>query len=246
MNLPPNPVETAIFILIIIIAATIFARLITAILNKFSRLKENMTGIYLIRDIIIYVVYFIALLAILQLFGINLYGTLLSLGIVGIAVSLAAKDLISNFFSGIILIIGKSIKVGDTIEINKSKGVVESIRLRTTTIKDDDGIVSAIPNSTLTNNLYKLYKAPEKYRVDILAGLSLDTDLNEFADYIIEKINELDGVLDNPKPKIFSKGITFEETNIKISFWIKDFNNKDDYKLKITNEIRKFVEPVKK
>lgn len=246
MNLPPNPVETAIFILIIIIAATIFARLITAILNKFSRLKENMTGIYLIRDIIIYVVYFIALLAILQLFGINLYGTLLSLGIVGIAVSLAAKDLISNFFSGIILIIGKSIKVGDTIEINKSKGVVESIRLRTTTIKDDDGIVSAIPNSTLTNNLYKLYKAPEKYRVDILAGLSLDTDLNEFGDYIIEKINELDGVLDNPKPKIFSKGITFEETNIKISFWIKDFNNKDYYKLKITNEIRKFVEPVKK
>ena len=246
MNLPTNPIETAIFIIIIIIAATIFARLITAILNKFSRLKENMTGIYLIRDIIIYVVYFIALLAILQLFGINLYGTLLSLGIVGIAVSLAAKDVISNLFSGIILIIGRSIRVGDTIEINKSKGVVESIRLRTTTIKDDDGIVSTIPNSTLTNNLYKLYKAPEKYRVDILAGLSLDTDLNEFADYIIEKINELDGVLDNPKPKIFSKGITFEETNIKISFWIKDFNNKDYYKLKITNEIRKFVEPVKK
>jgi small-conductance mechanosensitive channel len=246
MNLPTNPLETAIFIIIIIIAATIFARLITAILNKFSRLKDDMTGIYLIRDIIIYVVYFIALLAILQLFGINLYGTLLSLGIVGIAVSLAAKDLISNLFSGIILIIGKSIRVGDTIEINKSKGVVESIRLRTTTIKDDDGIVSTIPNSTLTNNLYKSYKAPEKYRVDILAGLSLDTDLNEFADYIIEKINELDGVLDNPKPKIFSKGITFEETNIKISFWIKDSNNKDDYKLKITNEIRKFVEPVKK
>ena len=246
MNLPSNPIETAIFILIIIIAATIFARLITAVLNKFSRLKENMTGIYLIRDIIIYVVYFIALLAVLQLFGINLYGTLLSLGIVGIAVSLAAKDVISNLFSGIILIIGRSIRVGDTIEINKTKGVVESIRLRTTTIKDDDGIVSTIPNSTLTNNLYKLYKDPEKYRVDILAGLSLDTDLNEFGDYIIEKINELDGVLDNPKPKIFSKGITFEETNIKISFWIKDFNNKDDYKLKITNEIRKFVEPVKK
>ena len=97
---------------------------------------------------------------ILNLFGVNLYGTLLSLGIVGIAVSLAAKDIISNLFSGIILIIGKSIKTGDTIEINKTKGVVQYIHLRTTTIKDDDGIISTIPNSTLTNNLYKLYKNP--------------------------------------------------------------------------------------
>lgn len=245
MIMPTNPFETFILIIIIILIATIVARLITKILNKFKRFKDNMNGIYLIRDIIVYLIYFIALLKILQLFGINLYGTLLSVGIVGIAVSLAAKDLISNFFSGIILIIGKSIKVGDTIEINKTKGVVERIHLRTTTIKDDDGIVSTIPNSTLTNNLYKLYKNPEKYRIDIFAGLALDIDLNEFNDYIIEKINELDGVLDNPKPKIFSKGITFEETNIKISFWIKEFNKKDDYKLIITNEIRKFVEQVK-
>ena len=201
-----------------------------------------MTGIYLIRDIIVYIIYFIALMDILQLFGINLYGTLLSLGIVGIAVSLAAKDLISNLFSGIILIIGKSIKVGDTIELNKTKGVIEKIHLRTTSIKDDDGIVSTIPNSILTNNLFKLYKAPEKYRVDIIAGLPLNIDLDEFTPYIIEKIEKLDGVLDKPKPRIFAKEITFEQTIIKVSFWIKEFNNKDDYKLIIINEIRKFIE----
>ena len=184
---------------------------------------------------------FIALMDILNLFGVNLYGTLLSLGIVGIAVSLAAKDIISNLFSGIILIIGKSIKTGDTIEINKTKGVVQYIHLRTTTIKDDDGIISTIPNSTLTNNLYKLYKNPEKYRININAGLALNVDLDEFNLYIIEKINELDGVLDNPKPKIYARDITFEQINIKISFWIKDLNKKDDYKLIITNEIRKFT-----
>ncbi|WP_303736537.1 mechanosensitive ion channel family protein [Methanobrevibacter millerae] len=200
-----------------------------------------MTGIYLIRDIIVYIIYFIALMDILRLFGINLYGTLLSLGIVGIAVSLAAKDIISNLFSGIILIIGKSIKVGDTIEINKSKGVVEKIHLRTTTIVDDEGIVSNIPNSTLTNNLFKLYKAPEKYRINIMAGLPLNVDLDEFNSYILEKINKLDGVLDEPKPRIYAKDITFEQTNIKISFWIKDYNNKDDYKLIITNDVRKFT-----
>ena len=184
MDIPTDPIWAICKIIIIIIVTTIISRVITNILNNMERFKDDMTGIYLIRDIIVYIIYFIALMDILQLFGINLYGTLLSLGIVGIAVSLAAKDLISNLFSGIILIIGKSIKVGDTIELNKTKGVIEKIHLRTTSIKDDDGIVSTIPNSILTNNLFKLYKAPEKYRVDIIAGLPLNIDLDEFTPYI--------------------------------------------------------------
>ena len=241
MDIPTDIFQTFVRIIVIIVLTTIISKIITKILNKMNRFKDDMTGIYLIRDIIVYIIYFIALMDILRLFGINLYGTLLSLGIVGIAVSLAAKDIISNLFSGIILIIGKSIKVGDTIEINKTKGVVEQIHLRTTTIKDDDGIISNIPNSTLTNNLFKLYKAPEKYRINIFAGLPLNIDLDEFSSYIIEKINKLDGVLDEPKPRIYAKDITFEQTNIKISFWIKDYNNKDDYKLIITNDVRKFT-----
>lgn len=219
----------------------IVSKIITRILNKLNRFDESKTAIYLIKEIIVYIIYFIGMMYFLKLFGINLYGTLLSLGIVGIAVSLAAKDIISNLFSGIVLIIGRSIKVGDTIEINKTKGVIQMIHLRKTTIEDDDGVISSIPNSTLTNNLFKIYKAPEKYRVNIMAGLPLNVDLNEFNLYIIEKINELEGVLDNPEPRISAKGITFEQTNIKISFWIKDYNNKDYYKIIITNEIRKFT-----
>lgn len=242
MNIPTDPISTILKILIIIIVATVITRLIARLMNKFKRFKDDMTGVYLIIDIITYIIYFIALMSILRLFDINLYGTLLSLGIVGIAVTLAAKDILSNLFSGIILILGKSIKVGDTIEINKTKGVVEKIRLRTTTIKDDDDIVSAIPNSTLTNNLFKLYKAPEKYRVNVHAGLPLNIDLDDFNEYILKKIGLLDGVLDTPEPRIYAREITFEQTNIKISFWIKDFNNKDDYKLIITNDVRKYIE----
>ena len=241
MDIPQNLIEALFIAILTIITTKIVGKVIEAVLNKIKHFNDNLTGIYLIRDIVIYIIYFIALMDILNLFGVNLYGTLLSLGIVGIAVSLAAKDIISNLFSGIILIIGKSIKTGDTIEINKTKGVVQYIHLRTTTIKDDDGIISTIPNSTLTNNLYKLYKNPEKYRININAGLALNVDLDEFDLYIIEKINELDGVLDNPKPKIYARDITFEQANIKISFWIKDLNKKDDYKLIITNEIRKFT-----
>lgn len=241
MEIPADLFQTFLQIILIILLTMIVSKIITRILNKLNRFDESKTAIYLIKEIIVYIIYFVGMMYFLKLFGINLYGTLLSLGIVGIAVSLAAKDIISNLFSGIVLIIGRSIKVGDTIEINKTKGVIQMIHLRKTTIKDDDGVISSIPNSTLTNNLFKIYKAPEKYRVNIMAGLPLNVDLNEFNSYIIEKINELDGVLDNPEPRIFAKEITFEQTNLKISFWIKDYNNKDYYKLIITNEIRKFT-----
>ena len=239
---PDNPTMTLVYILIIIIATSILTRAIAFLMNHMKRFSNNMTAIYLIRDIINAIIYFIALVVILQFFGINLAGTLLSLGIVGIAVSFAAKDIISNLFSGIILILRKSIKVGDTIEINNKKGVVERITLRSTIIFDDNGVKDHIPNSTLTNAPYLLYKTPEKYRVDIIAGLALNVDIEEFKDYITQKISEHDGILKEPKPDVYAKEITFEESRVKVSFWVKDFNSKEKYKLIITNEIRKYVE----
>ena len=245
MNIPTNindPAMIFIYILVIIIIASIITRIVAYSMNKMQRFKKDMTAIYLIRDIINYLIYFIALMVILQLFGIDLATTLLSLGIIGIAVSLAAKDIISNLFSGIILIVGRSIKVGDTIEINGKKGVVERITLRSTIAIDDNGIKINVPNSTLTNNTYLQFKKPEKYRVDILTGVRPDIDVENFKEYIVKKIGEYDGIAENPKPNVYSKGITFEETQLKVSFWVKDFNTKDDYKLIITNEIRKYVE----
>ena len=166
---------------------------------------------------------------------------MLSLGIVGIAVSFAAKDIISNLFSGIILIIGKSIKVGDTIEVNGEKGFVERISLRSTVIVDDLGVKSHVPNSTLTNDYYLQFKPPEKYRVDTIVGLPLYVDVEQFTEEILEKINSYDDIAENPKPEVFSKEIKFEETRVKVSFWVKNLNDKDKYKLKITNDIRKCI-----
>lgn len=236
-----NPISKIIFILIVILITSVIVRLVAYLMNKIKRFKKDITLIYLIRDIINYIIYFIALMAILQLFDINLAGTLLSLGIVGIAVSFAAKDLISNLFSGILLILGRSVKVGDTLEIKEMKGTVEIIQLRSTTIRDENGVLSNIPNSTLTNNTYLQYNENERNRVDLIVGIDLNIDIEEFKNHILGFINKQEGVLKNPKAKVFSKGINFEESTMKISFWIKDFNKKEEYKLITTNEIRKYV-----
>ncbi|WP_405303826.1 mechanosensitive ion channel family protein [Methanobrevibacter sp.] len=243
MNIVPtgNPAMILIYILIIILITSLITRLVAYIINSMDSSHENQTIIYLIRDIINYIIYFIAIMVILQLFGINLAGTLLSLGIVGIAVSFAAKDIISNLFSGMILILGKSIKVGDTIEVNGKKGFVERVSLRSTVIVDDLGVKNHVPNSTLTNDYYLQFKPPEKYRVDINVGLPLNVDVEEFSEKIIKKIASYPDLAENPKPQVFSHEIKFEESRVKVSFWVKDLNDKDKYKIKITNDIRKYI-----
>ena len=136
---------------------------------------------------------------------------------------------------------GRSVKVGDTLEIKEMKGTVETISLRSTTIRDDNGVLSNIPNSILTNNTYLQYNQKERHRVDLIVGIHLNIDIEEFKIHILDFINRQEGILKNPKAQVFSKGINFEESTLKISFWIKDFNKKEKYKLIITNEIRKYV-----
>lgn len=245
MNIPitiPNPTATFIYILIVIIGASVATRVIAYLMNRMKRFHDNKAAIYLMRDIINYVIYFIALMTILQFFGINLAGILLSLGIVGIGVSFAAKDIISNLFSGIILIVMKSIQVGDTIEIKNNKGVVEMLNLRSTILVDDGGIKEIIPNSTLITTPYLHYRAPEKYRIDIQTGLALNIDIEEFKEYITKKISEYDWIVKDPEPVVNAISINNEESNLKVSFWVKDINSKSKYKLIITNEIRKYIQ----
>lgn len=120
--------------------------------------------------------------------------------------------------SGIVLILGKSIKVGETVEINNHKGNVERVSLRTTRIIDDNGIKHIVPNSVLTNNTYLQYKAPEKYRINIIIHLPLKFDVKEFEEYVVNKISRYENVLKNPKPALYSKGINKDWMELKVSF----------------------------
>ena len=235
-------IKTLMYVLIVVAITVIATKIVTFITHRMEKRYNDMTATYLIRDIIISIIYFIAVMAIIQLFGINLAGTLLSLGIVGIAVSFAAKDIISNLFSGIMLILGRSVKVGDTLKINEEKGYVEKVSLRSTTIVDDYGVRNHVPNSILTNNEYLEFTEYEVNRVDIMVGLPLNVDVVDFRKHILAKINSYPEISDKPKPEIYGREISFKQSKFKVSFWVNNFNDKDKYKIIITNDIRKYIQ----
>jgi small conductance mechanosensitive channel len=101
----------------------------------------------------------VATMMILSEFGINIAPIITGAGIVGLAVGFGAQNLVRDVISGFFLILEDQIRVGDVAKINGVGGMVEAIRLRTTTLRDAEGIVHIFPNGGITtvSNMTKEY-----------------------------------------------------------------------------------------
>jgi len=96
-----------------------------------------------------FIIYIIAILMILPEFGINITPILSGLGLAGLAVSMAARDLISDFISGIFIVLEDQYQLGDEVIIAGIKGKVKEMTLRRTIIVDENNICHSIPNSQI-------------------------------------------------------------------------------------------------
>ena len=108
----------------------------------------------LVTSIFNYIAYFIIVTIVLGIFGVNVSSILTLAGVGGIAISFGAQTLVKDIISGIFIWLEGSIAVGDVVTINSLSGVVESIAIRTTAVRDYNGNLYVIPNGdirTITN-----------------------------------------------------------------------------------------------
>lgn len=178
----------------ILIAAYFTARIFAGILRWYGDEIATKTKSHLddsivpfMRRAVYLVVFTIAGIFILNLFGIKLTAVLAGLGIASLAVGLALQDTLSNFFSGIWMAFDRPIKVGDFIEIEPTKtGHVEEISWRNTRIRTLQNNIVIIPNSKLSQNILTNYHAPNsEVGVKAEASVSYDMDLEK-----VEKITQ--------------------------------------------------------
>ncbi len=93
------------------------------------------------------------------------------LGAAGLAVGLALKDSLSNFASGVLLVMFKPFKVGDYVEAGDKDGVVEKITILNTVLNTFDNKLVIVPNSTVMGGSITNYSAKETRRVDLSFGI---------------------------------------------------------------------------
>jgi moderate conductance mechanosensitive channel len=150
---------TSLKIVGIILIAVIFKYIIKAAISnvfkvrlksplRLSERREN-TLFRLLNNIATYVIYFVAILAILSEF-MDVRGILAGAGVVGLAIGFGAQNLVRDIITGFFIIFENQFSVGDTVRIASFEGTVEEIGLRTTKIKSWTGELHILPNSSIT------------------------------------------------------------------------------------------------
>src|SRR5690606_32471871 len=111
--------------------------------------RREQTLLKLLENALSYVVYFSAILAVLQEFNIDVKGLLAGAGVLGLAVGFGAQSLVKDVISGFFILFEDQFSVGDYVKIGTAEGKVEEIGLRTTKIKNFTGELFILPNGTI-------------------------------------------------------------------------------------------------
>lgn len=168
----------------------------------------------------------IGISVVLEHFGIPITAAATSLGIAGLAFSLAAQDALADAISGFIIMIDRPFRVGDRIEIQDlgTWGDVVNIGTRTTRIRTRDNRLVIVPNSNISKNQVVNYSFPDpRYRVQIEIGIGYDADIEEVRRIIRDAVRKVDGVLpDKPVDVLF---LEFGEPVMifRVRWWIDSY-----------------------
>lgn len=186
-----------------IAAANLAGRLFTNYIKK-SNLPIPTTG--LAYGILKGTIIVIGLLIILSVLGISIMPLITALGVGGLAVALALQDTLANLFSGIHILVEKTIRVGDFIRLETGQeGYVEDITWRTTRVRLLQNNMVVIPNSKLAQSIVTNYYLPEK-RMSLLIsiGVSYSEDPEKVEAVLVEEakkaVGQIPGLLGDPDP----------------------------------------------
>ncbi len=143
--------------------------------STFSRVVKSLSAI---------VLFAIGILSVLSVAGIEVMPLLAGAGIIGLGISLASQNLIKDVINGFLILMEDQYAVGDVIQVGKASGLVESMNLRITQLRNSEGRLITIPNSAITivENLSKDWS-----RVDLAIVISYSTNLDD-AIAVIEKV----------------------------------------------------------
>lgn len=212
--------------IISILFAVVIPILFLTILNNFiSRVEKNNSisskSIALLTKILRYLTFVIILLLVMGILGIDLHSLFVSVGIVSLAVTLAAKDTLSNVISGIILVLEKRFVIGDMIEIDGYKGQVQKIGFKSVELLYKKRYM-VVPNVLFTTKPFINHTRNGYYAVYFDVKILNKYNLDEKIEQLDKILSESDLILKNPEHLIMIKNITTTGVDVKVKVYIED------------------------
>lgn len=163
------------------------------------------------------------------------------LGISGVAIGFAFRDILQNFLAGILILLTEPFQIDDQIVFKDFEGTVENIQTRATTIRTYDGRRIVIPNSELFTNSVTVNTAFESRRLEYDVGIGYGDDIDQAKQLMLQAIHSVDSVLQDPAPEALVMELAESTVNIRARWWIKPPRRADalDSRDKVISAIKK-------
>ncbi len=161
----------------------------------------------------------VVVIAAISQVGIQTTSFIAIFGAAGLAVGLALQGSLSNFASGVLIVLFRPYKVGDFIEGAGIAGSVEQVQILTTILKTGDNKQVIVPNSQIMDSIITNYSANDTRRVDMIVGVSYDDDIDKVRKTLEEVIAADDRILADPAATIAVSELADSSVNFVIRPW---------------------------
>jgi small conductance mechanosensitive channel len=145
---------------------------------------------------------------------------LAGLGIIGFTVGFALQDVMKNFASGVLLLLQKPFRIGDTISVADFDGTVTAIDLRSTEIKTFDGRTVIVPNADVLNHAIVNFTRSVNRRVELPVGVAFGSDLEQVQRLATGAIGQIPGLLNEPAPQVVFRNFGESALNFVVYYWV--------------------------
>lgn len=215
-------------ILFVIFVFGILARVARKVVNK-SISKANVETSELLRRLFVgmaaKLMWLIAFLVILSVFGIDVGPMLAGLGIAGFVLGFALQDTLSNFAAGLMIMFYRPFDVGDVVSAAGVKGKVDSVSLVSTVITTFDNQILIVPNNKVWGDVINNVTAQDTRRVDLVFGIGYSDDTAKAQGIMEDVLRSHDLVLDEPESMVR----VHELADSSVNFICRPWCLTDDY-----------------
>ncbi|WP_188013785.1 mechanosensitive ion channel family protein [Photobacterium damselae] len=222
-NAPQMLFKLLIFVLIIFLARVL--KNLTRKMVKRAVTSPNLKMSQLMQEFFISMsgkgVFCIGLLIALSQIGLDLTPILTGFGVAGVIIGFALQDTLSNFASGMMLLIYRPFDVGDFVEAGSVSGKVSHMSLVNTTIKTFDNQIIIVPNSKIWGDIIKNVTHERVRRVDMIFGISYSDDIELTEKVLHEIVESHESVLRSPEPTIKLHTLNSSSVDFIVRPWVK-------------------------
>lgn len=195
--------------------------LVKVVSNRLTTSKTDPNVIHLLQRLFYVVAISIIVITTLDLINVPIAAFAFLSGAIAIGFGFGAQNIINNFISGWILMWEKPIRIGDFLEVDDAKGVVEQINTRSTRIRRIDGVHLLIPNSKLLETTVVNWTLVDKLiRTSVRVGVAYGSSAKLVASLLQQAADEQSEILQDPKPLVSFEDFGDNALIFEVTFWI--------------------------